>query len=120
VATSNFDSRTREEHESRLRNIVLHSADAMPDRVAGYIRDAREQDRWWAREQILKTFVPLVDHRPAEFVDFALGELIDGSEEEGWASVGWLSAVRITPRSMWPPRRTPQRKLNSVFRTEAR
>jgi hypothetical protein len=84
VATSNFDYRTREEHESRLRTIVLHSADALPARVAEYIRAASEEGRSRAREQILKTFVPLVDHLPVQFVDFALRQMVLPPEHRDW------------------------------------
>jgi hypothetical protein len=95
VAKPTIDYKAREEHESRLRKIVLYSADAIPDRVAEYLRTVSEGDRWRAREQILETFVPLVDHLPTEFVDFALREMIDGSEEDGWASYHDMSELGI-------------------------
>ena len=95
VAKSKIDYGAREEHESRLRKILLHSADVLPDRVTEYIRTAVEDNRWKAKEQILKTFVPLVDHIPAAYVDFALGELIKAPEEAGWASLHDMSKLGI-------------------------
>lgn len=95
MAKSRIDYKAREEHETRLRKILLHSADVLPDRVTEYIRTAAEDDRWRAKEQILKTFVPLVDHLPAAYVDFALGELIEEPEETGWASFHDMSELGI-------------------------
>jgi len=95
VAKFTIDYKTRQEHESRLRKTILHSADALPDRVAEYIRGASAGDRWQVREQILKTFPPLVDYLPGTFVDFALRELIDGFEEEGGASFSDMNELGI-------------------------
>jgi hypothetical protein len=89
------DYENRRQFESRLRKIVLYSADALPGRVTEYIRTASEEEAWGAREQILKTFVPLVDHLPSEYVDFALREMIEGSDDEGWASFHDMSELGI-------------------------
>jgi hypothetical protein len=74
---------TRKKFESRLRKIVLFSADAIPDRVVAYLRAISEGDRQRPKEEVLKTFVPLVDHLPVEFVDFALREMIAKPDDEG-------------------------------------
>jgi hypothetical protein len=90
-----LDYEAQEEFESRLRKIVLYSADALPDRVANYLRAVSEGDHWRAKEQVLKTFVPLVDHLPAVFVDFALREMIADPEEEGLSSFHDLNEFGI-------------------------
>jgi hypothetical protein len=90
-----MDYETREAFESRLRKIVLYSADALPCGVAEYLQSVSERDDWRAKDQVLKTFVPLVDHLPTQFVDFSLREMIDGSEEGGWASYHDMSELGI-------------------------
>src|SRR4051794_17922850 len=90
-----IDYKARRDHADRLRKIVLHSGDALPDRVAEYLREVAEGRGWRAKKQVLKTFVPLIDHLPAAFVDFALREMIEGSEEEGWGSFQDMSELGI-------------------------
>jgi hypothetical protein len=89
------DYQARRDHADRLRKVILHSADALPDRVAEYLSEVAEGRSWRAKEQVLKTFVPLVDHLPAVFVDFALCELIEGPGEEGWASYHDMTELGI-------------------------
>jgi hypothetical protein len=90
-----IDYEAAKEFESRLRKIVLYSADALPDRVAKYIQAVSENGIWSSKDQVLKTFVPLVDHLPAQFVEFALQELIEGREERDWASFHDMSELGI-------------------------
>ncbi|HWG42800.1 MAG TPA: hypothetical protein VN688_08450 [Gemmataceae bacterium] len=118
MAKSEIDYRAREEHETRLRKIVLHSADVLPDRVTEYIRTVAEEDRWRAREQILKTFVPLVDHLPAAYVDFALGELIEEPEETDWASFHDMSELGIGGAMDYHPPAHVQGPFLRLLRTD--
>src|SRR5436190_1581114 len=93
-----FDYKTREEFETRLRKIVLYSADALPERVAEYLRGVSGGAGWKAKEQILTTSVPLVDHLPAEYVNFALREMIASPEEQGRSSFHDMNELGIRSR----------------------
>jgi hypothetical protein len=88
VARRELDYDTEKDHEARLRKAFLHSADAIPDRVAAYLRGFTEPGRWRAREQLLRTFAPLVDHLAAEYVTFALRALIEDPEEDSYDPMG--------------------------------
>jgi hypothetical protein len=72
----------RKERLARLRKIILHSSDALPERVAAYIdRTSKQRTAWDEKELILKEYGPVAEHLPRRFVDFALGYLIEERAE---------------------------------------
>ncbi len=70
------------EFETRLRAVVLHSADVMRNEVSTYLQDIAEHGDWRAQQDILKEYVPLVDQIPADFVDFCLRVLVRKEDDE--------------------------------------
>jgi hypothetical protein len=59
------------ELESRLRKIVLNSADVSPEIVSAYLNEVAENGYSEVKEEVLKEYLPLIDHIPTNFVDFA-------------------------------------------------
>lgn len=88
------------EYEKRLRRIVLHSADVIPNEVSNYLLN--KHNHFDAERDILinhRDYKPLVDYTPQQFVDFALDCLIKkpsvpidynsyflGNSSEGWSN----------------------------------
>jgi len=69
------------ELEHRLRRIVLHSADVLPEIVSLYLKEIIDMDDADAEEDALKNYHPLVDKIPKDFVDFACNVLIADIEQ---------------------------------------
>src|SRR5437762_7870336 len=57
---------------SRLRELVLHSADVLPEAVSEYISHVARHGPNDAREEILRSFRPLADQLPRQLADFAI------------------------------------------------
>ena len=68
--------RERGEYLTRLRRIVIHSADVLPREVTDYLKGLAERGRWEVRKQILKDYRPLVDYLAKEYVDLLTEILI--------------------------------------------
>jgi hypothetical protein len=74
-----------DEYKNRLRSIVLHSADVLPDEIAAYLKKAATEKSgyWWeVRNLVFEQYQPLVASIPKEFVNFMLDSLIKQREEE--------------------------------------
>lgn len=71
-----YDRREREVYKERLRRIIFHSSDVLPERVREYIREIRTRGSWNSTKQILLEYLPLVNNLTSEFVDFFLSSLI--------------------------------------------
>lgn len=67
---------TKDDYEKRLRKILLHSADVIPDKVVEYLREVSQHGYTDTKKQILKESKLLIDYIPKEFVDFALNIFI--------------------------------------------
>ncbi len=65
-----------DEYENRLRKILLHSADVLPEKVTAYLKGVPERKDPDATKEILKTYRILVDYIPKEFTDFVTDVLI--------------------------------------------
>src|SRR4028119_1846403 len=78
-----MDYRERNEHERRLRKIVLHSADDAPDEVRAYIRKVAAGESHYIKREVFEEFVPLVLHLTKEYVDFCIDFLIAKPEDKG-------------------------------------
>src|SRR4051812_25604332 len=79
------------ERVARLRKLILHSADALPEEVSDYIgRVAGKPRAWDEKEQVLEEVRPTAQHLPAAFVDFALGYLIEAerTRDLDWSESG--------------------------------
>lgn len=66
----------RQGYEQRLRQIVLYSADALPEMVAAYLKEVAESGHEEVKKEVLKEFRALVDYLAKDYVDFALEVLI--------------------------------------------
>jgi len=71
----------REEYESRLRSIVLHSADVLPEEVAKYLTQTQKYGDFEAQQQILKAYNPLVNHLAKDYTDFFLNLFVTKVEK---------------------------------------
>ncbi len=67
--------------ESRLRKIVLNSADVSPDIVSAYLNEVAENGHSEVKDEVLKEYLPLIDHIPTNFVDFACRVFIADIDE---------------------------------------
>jgi hypothetical protein len=64
------------ECRDRLRKIVIHSADVLPEEVSICLKEVAQYGYWDAKKAVLAEYRPLVDYLPKEYVDFALNVLI--------------------------------------------
>src|SRR4051812_15444964 len=62
--------------ETRLRKVVIHSADVLPEEVSRYLTEVSKYGSWDAKRAVLTEYRPLIDHLPKEYVNFALDVLI--------------------------------------------
>jgi len=69
------------ELESRLRKIVLNSADVSPEIVSTYLNEVAENSYSEVKEEVLREYLPLIDHIPTNFVDFACRVFIADTEK---------------------------------------
>ena len=60
----------------RLRKIVIHSADVLPEEVSIYLKEVTQYGYWDAKQAVLAEYRPLVDYLPKAYVDFARAVLI--------------------------------------------
>ena len=69
------------EFESRLRKIILHSSDVLPEAVSAYLERIADEGCSEENLEVIKEYVPLIDHIPKEYVDFACSVLIADIEK---------------------------------------
>ncbi|MDQ6905200.1 MAG: ATP-binding protein [Chloroflexota bacterium] len=70
------------EYARKLRRIIIHSADCLPDKVATFLASlGTGTGSWEAKEEALFAYRPLVRYLPAQYVDFALSVLVASAEE---------------------------------------
>ena len=72
--------REREEYLNRLRKVVIHSADVLPQEVATYIKETTRCRRWGESNLLLKDYRPLVDHIAGQYIDLLIEMLIGRSD----------------------------------------
>jgi hypothetical protein len=65
-----------DEYGTHLRNILLHSADVLPEIVTNYLKEVTKSSYWDTKEEVLKRYWLLVDYITKDFVNFALEVLI--------------------------------------------
>jgi hypothetical protein len=66
----------RRDCETRLRKVVIHSADVLPEEVSRYLTEVSKYGSWDAKRAVLTEYLSLIDHLPKEYVNFALDVLI--------------------------------------------
>jgi hypothetical protein len=82
-------------YQKRLRKTIFHSADALPEQVATYLKDIAAHGSFREIEEALENYRPLVDHLAKEFVDFALAMLVmKPRNEDKRDMVRWTSMLR--------------------------
>ena len=83
-------------YQRRLRKIIFHSADVLPEEVATYLKDMAIHGSAHAIEEALENYRPLVDHLAKAYVDFALKVLIMKlPTEDKQDIIRWSSRLRI-------------------------
>ena len=63
-------------HVDRLRQVVLQSADVLPDDVAAYMNEVAAAKDWRRSKAVLAEPAALMRHLPEAFTDFALSVLV--------------------------------------------
>lgn len=69
-----------ERYPTRLRRIVIHSADVLPAEVSALLKKAGSHRRWDIKNEFLEDYRPLVDYCAEEYVNFVIDALIGGQQ----------------------------------------